>query len=103
MTNPFALTAAAALMCLALSSPLLAAQSPVVAAVPTPAAAEVATSGAADGCRADLKAFDARMEKDGYWHSGEGYGFGFPMGESGFGMYGKSAYQARAGSSSIQY
>ena len=95
MTNPIALSPCAALLCLALSSPSSAAQPAVVATAPTPAASDVATSAAADGCRADLKAFDARMEKDGYWRSGGGYGFGFPMGEAGFGMYGESAYQDR--------
>ena len=96
MTNPIALGPCAALICLALSSPLSAAESPVVATAPTPAAVpEVSTAGAADGCRADLKTFAAQMEKDGYWNSGDGYGFGFPMNESGFGMYGESPYRDR--------
>ncbi len=100
MTNPIALSPCAALMCLALSSPLLAAQP---TAVPTPAASDVTAPGATDGCRADLKAFAARMERDGYWNSGDKYGFGFPMSESGFGMYGESAYRDRPGSASIEY
>jgi sporulation protein YlmC with PRC-barrel domain len=103
MTNPLVLNPCAALLCLALSSPSSAAQPAVVATAPTPAASDVATLAAADGCRADLKAFDARMEKDGYWRSGGGYGFGYPMGEAGFGMYGESAYQDRPGSSGIEY
>jgi len=103
MTNPLALIPCAALMCLALASPSSATPPAVVATAPTPAPSDVATSAAADGCRADLKAFDARMEKDGYWRSGGGYGFGYPIGEAGFGMYGESAYQNRPGSSGIEY
>ena len=103
MTNRPALIPCAALMCLALASPSSATPPAVVATAPTPAPSDVATSAAADGCRADLKAFDARMEKEGYWRSGGGYGFGYPMGEAGFGMYGESAYQDRPGSSGIEY
>jgi sporulation protein YlmC with PRC-barrel domain len=104
MTNPIALSPCVALICLAFSSPLSAAESPIVATAPTPAAApDISTAGAADGCRADLKTFTARMEKDGYWNSGDGYGFGFPMSESGFGTYGESVYQDRPANSSIEY
>jgi sporulation protein YlmC with PRC-barrel domain len=94
MAHPIVLRPCAALLCLAFASPLSAASPPVVGVAPTPASsAEVLAAGAADACRADLKIFDARMEKDGYWHSGEGYGFGYPMGEAGFGMYGGGVKQ----------
>jgi len=79
----------AACLFLALTSPLLAAQPAAVDAPPPPAADKIAISEKAAGvCAADLKAFDGQMEKDGYWVAGGGYGFGYPMGEAGYGMYG---------------
>jgi sporulation protein YlmC with PRC-barrel domain len=101
MSNSTALLPCAALMCLALSGPLSAAEPSVVGAEPTPVASPE-VSGAADGCRADLKSFDARMEKDGFWRSGEGYGFGYPMGDAGIGMYGWG-YQDRPASAGPDY
>jgi sporulation protein YlmC with PRC-barrel domain len=92
MTNPITLRSCVSLLCLTLSGPLWAAQPPIVGATPAPSP-EVSTADAAQQCRADLKVFDARMEKDGYWHAGEGYGFGYPIGEAGFGMYGGAANQ----------
>jgi sporulation protein YlmC with PRC-barrel domain len=89
MTNPIP---PAALMSLALCVPIWAAAPPATAAVATPSPVG---GGAADACTAGLKAFDARMQNDGYWHAGEGYGFGYPMGEAGFGMYGAGANQDR--------
>jgi sporulation protein YlmC with PRC-barrel domain len=34
----------------------------------------------AESCLRDLGSFDARMEKDGFWIGGPGYGFGYPLG-----------------------
>ncbi|MDQ6684528.1 MAG: PRC-barrel domain-containing protein [Pseudomonadota bacterium] len=52
------------------------------AAAPPGAATDA--SAAADAkatrqCRSDLRAFDAQMQKDGYWLRGAGYGYGYPM------------------------
>ena len=94
MASPIALSPYVGLMCLALSGPLWAAETPVVSVAAAPASSPfVQAAGAAGQCRADLKNFDARMAKDGYWRSSGGYGFGYPMGESGFGMYGDDASQ----------
>jgi sporulation protein YlmC with PRC-barrel domain len=101
MAHPFRPRPLAALIYLTLSGPLLAAQ-PAVAETgsspPTETAVDAAS--AASVCRDDIKSFDSQMTKDGYWRSGEGYGFGYPMGAAGFGMYGSGLNQespARAG------
>jgi len=89
MTQSIFLRPLAGLAFVALSGPLLAAQPPA-AEMSKPAAAEagVDVSTAADVCRTDLKSFDTQIAKDGYWRSGEGNGFGYPMGAGGLGMYG---------------
>jgi sporulation protein YlmC with PRC-barrel domain len=83
MTQTIFLRPLAGLVCLTLSGPLLAAQTPA-------AETGVDVVSAADVCRNDLKSFDSEMAKDGYWRSGEGNGFGYPMGAGGFGMYGRN-------------
>jgi sporulation protein YlmC with PRC-barrel domain len=48
----------------------------------TPAeAVGVAATNSAKKCRSDLRVFDAKMQKDGYWlrGAGYGYGYGYPM------------------------
>jgi sporulation protein YlmC with PRC-barrel domain len=93
MTNPIPL---AALMSIALYGP--------VWAVEPPASAPLAVAtGAANACKDGLKALDTQMKQDGYWHSGEGYGFGYPMGEAGFGIYAAGADPVRAGAESPEY
>jgi sporulation protein YlmC with PRC-barrel domain len=74
-----------------LSGPLLAAQPSNTETVIPPTAALPASAGAT--CRDDLKTFDAAMAKDGYWHPADGYGFGYPMGDGGIGMYGAGVAQ----------
>jgi sporulation protein YlmC with PRC-barrel domain len=81
----------AACLCIAAATPLYAAE-PLVTGTARPPApgsvdaakAPVATEMSADKCLLDLRAFDARMEADGYWLGGSGYAYGFPMGEPSF-------------------
>ena len=89
MTQSIFIRPLAALVYLTLSGPLLAAQPPS-AETAKPAATEtgVDVANAAVVCSNDLKSFESEMTKDGYWRSGEGNGFGYPMGAGGFGMYG---------------
>jgi len=105
----------AACVCFALATPVLAAQAPaaattdappatttattaqpaaatttpapVAAAVTEPAAGakDVATAEPAATCLTDLRAFDAKMQKEGFWLSGDGYGYGYPLGGLGYG------------------
>lgn len=52
-----------------------------------------AAAKSAQKCRSDLRAFDAQMQKDGYWlrGAGYGYGYGYPM----MGGYGNGSYNER--------
>jgi len=80
-------TSAAACFCFGLAAPVLAAQPPLPDAKPQASAAEanVASAQPAAKCLADLSAFDAQMQKDGYWLGGSGYGYGYPVGGFGYG------------------
>jgi len=71
----------AAGFCLCLTGPLAAAQLPTTDAVvqPSPSATNLSKLKPAESCLSDLRAFDGRMEKDGYWPSGGGFGYGYPM------------------------
>jgi sporulation protein YlmC with PRC-barrel domain len=87
----------AACVCFGLAAPVLAAETPAaVATAQPPAAATTAQPPAAadkqaaaikpaEACLTDLRAFDARMEKDGLWLGGSGYGYGYPLGGLGYG------------------
>ena len=81
----------AAVLFLTLSGSAWAAQPAATAPVTSPARAVAANPAAV--CRNDLKAFNAQMGKDGDWHRADGYGFGYPMGDGGIGMYGAGAVQ----------
>jgi sporulation protein YlmC with PRC-barrel domain len=88
----------AACICLGLATAALAAGS--AATANPPAANETASATKpAEKCLADLRAFDSQMQKDGFWLSGSGYGYGYPMmGGYGFG-YG---YPMRGGAMATQ-
>jgi sporulation protein YlmC with PRC-barrel domain len=80
----------AACLCLTAGTPLFAADSTALATAndPTVKVSDASDPMAAKVCLADLQAFDNQMEKEGYWLSGSGYGFGYPMG-AGYG-YGEA-------------
>jgi sporulation protein YlmC with PRC-barrel domain len=71
----------AAGFCLCLAGPLAAAQPPTTDAVaqPLPSPTNLSKLKPAQICLSDLRAFDSQMEKDGYWPSGAGFGYGYPM------------------------
>ena len=75
-------------LCLGLTTPLLAAETPVTGAVkhPPPSEKRVSATKPAAKCLSDLRAFDAQMEKDGHWLGGSGYGYGYPMAGYGYPM-----------------
>lgn len=77
----------AACILLGLATPLLAAPPPPAGTESHPSAGEAnaAATKPAEKCLSDLRAFDTQMQKDGYWLSGSGYGYGFPMGGYGYG------------------
>ena len=71
---------------LALAAPLFAAELPTTGTVKQPQASAMqpSTTKPAEKCLSDLRAFDSRMGKDGYWLGGSGYGYGYPMGGDGY-------------------
>ena len=78
----------AACLCLGLATPLLAAEPAATGMMnhPTSGAKNIATARPARKCLSDLRAFDTRMEKGGYWLGGSGDGYGYPMGGYGYGF-----------------
>ena len=78
----------AACFCVGLAVPLLAAEPATPNAANSSADAKnVATTKPAEKCLSDLRAFDNQMEKDGHWLGSDGYGYGYPMGEIGYGYH----------------
>lgn len=71
----------AACFCLGLAAPLLAAEPSATGTVNQPSRNENNPSATkpAEQCLSDLRAFDSQMQKDGYWLSGSGYSYGYPM------------------------
>ena len=55
----------------------------------------------AQACLDHLKAFDAQMEKEGYWLGGAGYGYGYPLGGYWFGGMGSDAGMAMGAASAM--
>ncbi|HEX4112620.1 MAG TPA: PRC-barrel domain-containing protein [Stellaceae bacterium] len=78
----------AASLCLGLAAPLLAAEPAATTTVnrSAPGDQNATAMKPATECLSDLRAFDARMSKDGYWLGASGYGYGYPMG--GYGGFG---------------
>jgi sporulation protein YlmC with PRC-barrel domain len=77
MTRSILASSVAACVCLGLATPVFAAEP---TARPTaPAEKTAAAAQPAHQCLTDLRAFDGLMQKDGYWLSGSGYGYGYPM------------------------
>ena len=79
----------AACFCLGLAAPLLAAEPSATGTVNQPSRNENNPSATkpAEQCLSDLRALDSQMQKDGYWLSGSGYSYGYPM-MGGYGGYG---------------
>lgn len=64
-------------LCLGFAAPLLAASSPKTDAESQSRKTDAAFNmKPARKCLTDLRAFDGQMQKDGYWLSGSGYGYG---------------------------
>jgi sporulation protein YlmC with PRC-barrel domain len=80
---------------LALASPLHAAEEPKAGTITETEAKP------AQACLDHLKAFDAQMEKDGYWLGGSGYGYGYPLGGFWAGSLGSDAGMAMGAASAM--
>ena len=98
MQRPARSIALGAVLSLSLMAPLRAAEEPQAG----PMAETEAKP--AQACLDHLKAFDARMEKDGYWLGGSGYGYGYPLGGYWFGgMAGNNGMAMGAASAMMGY
>ena len=79
---------------LGLAAPLFAAEPAATGTMKQPPVSEKNLSAVkpAEQCLSDLRAFDSKMEKDGYRLGGSGYGYGYPMYGFGYGYgYPRSA------------
>ncbi|MCW6512643.1 PRC-barrel domain-containing protein [Lichenifustis flavocetrariae] len=65
---------------------------------PSPVAQASPVAEPSASCLDDLRDFNAKIEKDGYWLGGSAFGYGFPAGGWGFGYgYPMGAYRPPAG------
>ena len=98
MQRPARSIALGAVLSLCLTVPLRAAEEPQASSVADTDARP------AQVCLDHLKAFDAQMEKDGYWLGGSGYGYGYPLGGYWFGgMTGNAGMAMGAASAMVGY
>ena len=95
MQRPARSIALGAVLSLSLMAPLRAAEEPKAG----PMAETEAKP--AQACLDHLKAFDAQMEKDGYWLGGSGYGYGYPLGGFWAGSLGSDAGMAMGAASAM--
>jgi len=88
-------------MVIGLASPLLAADAVATTdtVINTTAASDVSTTvKPAEACLSDLRAFNTKIDKDGFWLGGSGYGYGYPAGGWGDGYgYGLGGYRPPVG------
>jgi sporulation protein YlmC with PRC-barrel domain len=78
-------------ICLGLTAPVFAAEAAATTTANQQSPSESSASAIkpAEKCLSDLRAFDGRMEKEGYWLGATGYGYGYPMmGGYGYGGFG---------------
>lgn len=93
MQRPARSVALAAILSLSPAVPLHAADEPQAGAV--------VEAKPALACLEHLRAFDAQMEKDGYWLGGAGYGYGYPLGGLWAGSLGADAGMAMGAASAM--
>ena len=95
MNRSILLSSVAACCCLGLVAPGIAAPPPTAVTAPPPAAIAATNPAPADKadaaiqpavkCLTDIRAFNEKMQKDGYWLGGSAYGYGYPLDGYGYG------------------
>jgi sporulation protein YlmC with PRC-barrel domain len=87
MTRSYLVSSMVACLCLGLPAPLLAAEPSATGTGNqlSPSENNADATNPTEKCLSDLRAFDSQMEKDGYWLGSSAYGYGYPLGEQGYG------------------
>jgi sporulation protein YlmC with PRC-barrel domain len=93
------ISSVATCICLGLGASAAVAQTAATPAAkaPPPVAQKVDAARPAAACLSDVRSFDEKMQKDGYWLGGAGNAYGYPMGGYGYGYLGPIAPGSPAG------